>query len=132
VLKIQVLVWSITFALAGCGKGKEGGAESGGAKSGGVDVGGSSKLVASCDQRDLASAPIKNCIEYLGSAWTAKEVLARCGMEGHKFLDGACPTDGVVFSCLQEGGKPMEAVVRYYDKPERAQKSCQDVGGTPK
>lgn len=124
--KTLVLVSSICILMTGCGKKKEDGAAARGT------AGGGSKLVASCDQRDVPGAPIKNCIEYTGSVWTKKEVLARCGLEGHKFLDGACPTADVVFTCLQEGGKPMEALVRYYDKPERAQKMCQDVNGTAK
>jgi len=123
-LKTHVLVWSVGLVLAGCGKKTEGGGASGG--------GGGGKLVASCDQRDVPGAPIKNCLQYTGSIWTKKEVEARCGLEGHTFLDGACPTDGVVFTCLQEGGKPMEALIRYYDKPERAQKMCQDVNGVAK
>jgi hypothetical protein len=123
---MKVLVWSVSLALAACSKKTETAATEGGGGGGG------SKLVASCDQRELPGAPIKNCIEYMGGAWTKKEVQARCGMEGHKFLEGACPTEGVVFTCLQEGGKPMEAVIRYYDKPERAQKMCKDVSGVAK
>ncbi len=121
-MKNHVLAWSVSLALAGCSKKTETATEGGGG----------STLVASCDQRALAGAPIKNCIEYMGGAWTKKEVQARCGMEGHKFLEGACPTEGVVLTCLQEGGKPMEAVIRYYDKPERAQKMCKDVSGIAK
>jgi hypothetical protein len=123
-LRSHVLVWSVGLVLAGCGKKSEGGGASG------EEAGG--KLVASCDQRDLAGAPIKNCIEYTGSVWTKKEVQGRCGLEGHKFLEGACPIEGVVLTCLQEGGKPMEAVIRYYDKLERAQKMCGDVSGVVK
>ncbi|MDX2091564.1 MAG: hypothetical protein SFX73_27135 [Kofleriaceae bacterium] len=122
--KTCVLVSSVCILITGCGKKKEGGGDESGAAVGG-------KLVASCDQRDLAGAPIKNCIEYTGSVWTKKEVQSRCGLEGHKFLEGPCPAEGVVFTCLQEAGKPVEARLRFYDKPERAQKVCKDVNGVP-
>lgn len=116
----------MVVALIACGKKNEGGGEGGGGTKGGE-----TKLVASCDQRGMAGAPIKVCIEYMGSMWTKKEVQARCSAEGQSFLEGACPSDGVVLSCLQEGGKPMEAINRFYDDVEKAKKICATIG-TPK
>jgi hypothetical protein len=114
---------TLGLALFACGKKDEGApAASGGGGGGG------GKVVASCDQRALAGAPTKNCVEYLGSAWKKKEIQARCAMEGQVFIDGACPTEGVVLTCEQEGGKPMEALTRYYENPDRAKQICETIG----
>jgi hypothetical protein len=109
-----------TLALAACGKGKKDEAAGGAAAR--------PKVVASCDQRAVPMASVPTCLEYVGSAWKATEVKARCGMEGQVFLEGACPTEGVVMSCVQEKGKPMEAVSRYYDKKEKAAQVCATIG----
>lgn len=117
---IRVVMMVVLCSVAACGKGKE--------KSGGGGGGGATKLVASCDQRAVPMASVPTCLEYVGSAWTAAEVKSRCAMEGQVFLEGACPTDGVVFACVQEKGKPMEAVNRYYDKKEKAEQICKAIG----
>jgi len=117
---LKTLVVMSWIVAAGCGGKKE--------QSGGESKQGGGKLVASCDQRNMVGAPIKVCIEYMGVAWSKKEIHARCSLEGMTFLDGACPKEGVVLSCLQEGGNPMEAVDRYYDDLEKAKKICATVG----
>jgi hypothetical protein len=114
-----VMVIVAAVALGGCGKKGE---EAGG---GGAAA---PKTVASCDLRGVPMASLKSCLEYVGSNWTKKEVQARCGLEGQVFIDGVCPTEGVVFSCVQEAGKPMQAVNRYYDNVEKAKKVCADIG----
>ena len=122
-MMIRTIVMVLMCSLAACGKAKE---QSGGGGGGGG--GGPAKVVASCDLRAVPMASVPTCLEYVGSAWTAKEVKARCGLEGQVFLEGACPTDGVVFACVQEKGKPMEAVNRYYDKQEKAEQTCKAIG----
>lgn len=113
----------LVLTVAACGKGDK--AAEGGAA---TPAGGGGKVVASCDLRGVPMASVPTCLEYVGGIWTAKEVKARCGMEGQVFIEGACPTEGVVFSCVQEAGKPMEAVNRYYDKKDKAEKICKDIG----
>ncbi|MDX2091764.1 MAG: hypothetical protein SFX73_28140 [Kofleriaceae bacterium] len=120
--KLSILMVSISLALISCGKKKEGGGEAAGGGGGGA------KVVASCDQRNMPGVPVKNCLEYTGKNWTKKEIQARCGGEGQAFIDGPCPTEGVVLSCLQEGGKPMEAMIRNYENPEKAKQLCETIG----
>lgn len=108
------------FVFACKGKDKEQGSSGGG---------GGGKLVASCDQREMQkSQSVQTCLEYVGSAWTKKEVEARCSMEGQKLIDGPCPTDGAVLTCIQMGGQPMEARMRMFGDLEKATKTCNDVG----
>lgn len=104
-----------------CGKKDEGGKPDEAAGGGGT-------VVASCDQRAMVGVPIKNCLEYTGSAWTKKEIQARCAMEGQVFLDGACPTDAVVLSCAQMAGEPMAATIRFYEKADKAKAACASIG----
>lgn len=116
----QVIAMVGALTVAGCGKKEESG--------GGAKAAAAPKVVASCDLRAVPMASLKSCLEYVGSVWTKKEVQARCGLEGQVFIDGPCPSEGVVFTCVQEAGKPMEAVNRYYANPEKAKKVCADIG----
>jgi hypothetical protein len=84
-------------------------------------------VIASCDQRTTTGA-LKTCLEYTGKVWTAKEVQARCSMEGQVFSEGPCPTDGLVYSCVQMPGEGMEAVVRYFGDAEKAKATCAQIG----
>lgn len=121
-MNIRTILLVMLCSVAACGKAKEKN------EGGGGGGGGAAKVVASCDLRAVPMASVPTCLEYRGSAWTAKEVKARCALEGQAYLDGPCPTDGVVFACVQEKGKPMEAVNRYYDKKDKAEALCQAIG----
>lgn len=119
----HVLVVMVMAPLAlACGKKKD---EAGGG--GGSAAPKAGKVVAACDQRATTGA-LKVCLEYTGSTWTATEAKARCSVEGQVFLEGPCPTDGVVFSCVQMQGQGMEAINRYYGDAEKAKAVCAQVG----
>lgn len=122
--RILVLATMVPLALVGCGKKKE---ADGGGGGGGGDTPKPAKVVASCDQRTTTGS-LKTCLEYTGSNWTAKEVQARCSAEGQVFIAGPCPTDGLVFSCVQMAGQPMEAVNRYFGDLEKAKTVCGQIG----
>jgi hypothetical protein len=114
-------VLTFSLGLAGCSgdKGSQGGASS---------SAGSPSVVASCDQRGVPMAQ-PSCLEYTGKTWRKHEVQARCGLEGQSFIDGACPTDGVVFSCRQLAGQGMEAIQRFYGDAAKATQLCTQAGG---
>ncbi|MBK9031284.1 MAG: hypothetical protein IPL61_08100 [Myxococcales bacterium] len=120
--RILVVMLVAPLALA-CGKKKE---ESGGG-GGGATVPKAGKVIAACDQR-ATTGELKVCLEYTGSTWTAQEAKARCSAEGQIFLEGACPTDGVVFSCVQMQGQGMEGINRYYGDAEKAKTVCAQIG----
>lgn len=107
------------MVVSACGNKDQG--TSGGART--------ASVVASCDQRVMQKTQaVQTCIEYVGSAWTKKEVQARCGLDGQTFIEGPCPTEQVVLTCLQLGGEPMEAHLRMWGDLEKARKACNDVG----
>lgn len=118
-LRACLLLSLVLPVLSACGKKSEptgGGGES------------ATKVVASCDQREMTGPPVKTCLEYVGKNWTKSEVKARCGGAGQVFLETACPTDGVVLSCVQAQGQPMEAINRYYDQADKAKEICGSIG----
>jgi hypothetical protein len=117
----------LTFALAlpfapACDKAE-------GSGGGSDDKKAAPKVVGSCDAREAPGVKFKVCNEYTGSNWTKKEIQARCTPDGHTFIDGPCPTDGIVTSCKVMGGKPMESTSRYYDKKDEAVEACKTIGG---
>ncbi len=125
--KILLLVASVAM-ISGCGKKDEkSGTES---KSGDEAKSGSTKIVASCDAREVVAA-FKVCNDYTGSMWTVDDAKSSCeGSIDAKFAATACPTEGVVFSCKVRAGQASESISRYYDKADKAREMCGVIKGT--
>lgn len=72
---------------------------------------GSSNAVIAGSCNNIASG---FCNEFTGSSYKAANAEKSCKKQKMIFLTGACPTDGLVGTCLMYKGKKNEAYYRYY------------------